>query len=81
MSANRSSYKSGSGGLEFYSKQKLRGYSENTQLKDFFTWVNKQNDFTYYRGEQHGRVPMRALTEDLDGNKVSDLIEWLFTLD
>ncbi len=77
MSANRSSYK-GNEGQEFFSKQKLRGYSENTELMFFFKWANQSNNYTYYKGVSHGNVPEKAMTEDTNGDKVSDLMTWLF---
>ncbi|MBQ6285563.1 MAG: InlB B-repeat-containing protein, partial [Bacilli bacterium] len=77
MSARKSNYM-GKDGQEFYSKQKLRGYGESQDMGAFLSWANQSNNYTYYKGVDHGKIPQKAMTDDTNGDKVSDLMTWLF---
>lgn len=71
--------------IEYYSNIKIRGYGEYPQTKEFFEWIGKPNEYIYYvayyynpkNSKYHGKVPQRALTEDLNNDGISDLIYWL----
>ncbi len=78
MSSQQTSYKSNDGGKEFYSKIQIKGYGEIKKQQELFNWIGQPNNFTYYSGESHGNVPRRVLLEDLNNDKVSDVIYWLF---
>ena len=78
MSSQQTSYKSSEGGKEFYSKIPIKGYGEIEKQKEFFNWIGQPDNFTYYKGETHGKVPRRVLLEDLNNDGVSDVIFWLF---
>ena len=68
----------GEDGRKYYSSIKMMGYGEYSDQGKFFKWIGQPDNFHFYKGEVHGKVPQRALTEDLDGNGISDLIEYLF---
>lgn len=78
MSSQQTSYKSSEGGKEFYSKIPIKGYGEIEKQKEFFDWIGQPDNFTFYKGETHGKVPRRVLLEDLNNDGVSDVIYWLF---
>ena len=63
--------------LNFYKTKKMKGYTDsgNTSCKTWFDWTEKQ--LVVY-SVKHNQSPQRAFTEDLDGNGISDLVEWLF---
>ncbi len=73
-------------GKEYFSRIKIRGYGEYPQpKKDFFEWIGKPNEYVYYsewydpvNRKYHGRVPERAMTDDLNHDGVSDMMYWLF---
>ena len=77
MSTQITSYH-GEEGRKYYSNLRMRGYGEFSSFADFFKWIGQSENYTYYKGESHAKVPERAMTEDLNGNGVSDLVEWLF---
>ena len=78
MSTQVTSYKVGEGGQEFYSKLRMKGYGEFAEHQKFYDWIGQSQNYTYYKGETHGKVPERAFIEDINNNDVSDLVEWLF---
>lgn len=58
----------------------LKGYSENTsvgdKVKDFFNGIGRINDLTIYKNTSHNETAKKALIEDKNNDKVSDLIYW-----
>jgi hypothetical protein len=82
MSSQQQYYKKGKGGEEYYSNIPIRGYGEIKQQQKLFDWIGQPQNFTYYSDysfpEDHMKVPERALHEDKNNDKVSDLIYWLF---
>lgn len=62
--------------IDFYKTRKAKGYSENTNCKEWYDWTGKP--LILYPGAGHSNTPKMAFTEDLDKNGKSDLVEWLF---
>ena len=69
-------YNNGEGIKNYFKDKKFKGFSESSSCKGFFDLTGLP--LKYYKGVSHGQVPKVALTEDADGNKVSDIVEWLF---
>jgi predicted peptidase len=67
-------------GYNYFSKKDVRGYTDkyNLECEKFFIWIGKHENYKYYPSTSHGDIPRQALTEDLNGDGVSDLIYWLF---
>ena len=62
--------------IEFYKTRKARGYSENSNCKDWYDWTGKS--LTYLKGVSHGKTPLEAFKQDFNNNGISDLVEWMF---
>ncbi len=59
----------------------LKGYTENNVLvmndmKSYFNSLGRIKDLTIYKNTTHSEVPKKSLTEDKNGDKISDLIYW-----
>ena len=58
----------------------LKGYTERgsvgASMESYFKSIGRAKDLTIYSDAGHGQVPKKALTEDKNGDKISDLIYW-----
>ncbi len=61
----------------YFSKLKIRGYSEFEENRTMFIWMNQPNSF-FKMNVSHSEVPVLALTQDKNNDGVSDLLYWLF---
>jgi pimeloyl-ACP methyl ester carboxylesterase len=66
------------GSYNYFSKMKIRGYSEYSKTNGFFDWLNKSDEYFYMKNINHSDIPYKSLSIDDNNDGVSDLMYWLF---